>query len=82
MHKPSRFGAIRFAVEYDLHMDVLPGDEPTVLGKHEPTIAKALPHGCTAHYYTGPKYDPITAGEWLMRKHLQTVAGKRCYEKA
>jgi len=31
---------------------------------------------------TGPKYDPITAGEWLMRKHLQTVAGKRCYEKA
>ncbi|KAL3917438.1 MAG: hypothetical protein SGPRY_006403, partial [Prymnesium sp.] len=25
------------------------------------------------------KYSPITAGEHLMRKHLQTVAGKLCY---
>ena len=56
--KPSRFGAIRFAVEYDLHMDVLPGDQPDVLGTVQPEYAAALPGGCTAHYYTGPKYDP------------------------
>ena len=31
---------------------------------------------------TGAKYDPIAAGDWLMRKHMQTVAGKLCYERA
>ena len=31
---------------------------------------------------TGAKYDPILAGDWLMRKHMQTVAGKLCYEKS
>jgi hypothetical protein len=46
VHKPSRFDAIQFAVEYDLQMDVLPGDDP------------ARPEGCTANYYTGPEYDP------------------------
>ena len=46
VHKPSRFEAIRFAVEYDLQMDVLPGDDP------------AMPNGCMANYYTGPEYDP------------------------
>ena len=56
--KPNRFGAVRFAVEYDLHMDVLPGDEPTVLGSTVPEYAKAVPDGCTARYYTGPEYDP------------------------
>ena len=56
--KPTRFGAVRFAVEYDLHMDVLPGDDPVVLGKTEPMYAEALPNGCTAKYYTGPEYDP------------------------
>ena len=30
----------------------------------------------------GAKYEPIAAGEWLMRKHAQTVAGKLCYEAA
>ena len=49
---------MRFAVEYDLHMDVLPGDSAEVLGKTEPAIAKALPRGCTAKFYTGPEYDP------------------------
>jgi len=44
--KPSRFDAVNFAVEYDLEMDVLPGDDP------------AMPAGCKANYYTGPKYDP------------------------
>ena len=44
--KPSRFDAVRFAVEYDLQMDVLPGDDPN------------MPEGCTAGYYTGPEYDP------------------------
>jgi hypothetical protein len=44
--KPSRFEAVKFAVEYDMHMDVLPGDDPS------------MPDGCTAGYYTGPKYDP------------------------
>ena len=39
-------------------MDVLPGDEPEVLGTVQPEYAAALPGGCTAHYYTGPKYDP------------------------
>ena len=29
----------------------------------------------------GAKYEPIAAGEWLMRKHMQTVAGQLCYEK-
>lgn len=29
----------------------------------------------------GAKYEPITAGDWLMTKHMQTVAGKLCYEK-
>mmetsp|Transcript_25739 Transcript_25739/g.54591 ORF Transcript_25739/g.54591 Transcript_25739/m.54591 type:complete len:358 (+) Transcript_25739:39-1112(+) len=27
----------------------------------------------------GAKYEPITAGEHLMKKHLQTVAGQLCY---
>ena len=44
--KPSRFDAVHFAVEYDLQMDTLPGDDPS------------MPDGCTAHYYTGPEYDP------------------------
>ena len=56
--KPSRFGAVRFAVEYDLHMDVLPGDSADILGTTEPTISEALPAGCTAGYYNGPEYDP------------------------
>lgn len=34
---------------------------------------------CTGE--TGSKYAAIKAGEWLMRKHLQTVAGKLCYQK-
>ena len=58
VNKPTRFGAIRFAVEYDLHMDVLPGDDPKVLGKVEPAYAKVLPGGCKANYYVGPRYDP------------------------
>jgi len=29
----------------------------------------------------GAKYAPIAAGDWLMRKHSQTVAGKLCYQK-
>ena len=29
----------------------------------------------------GAKYEPITAGEHLMRKHSATVSGKLCYEK-
>ena len=56
--KPSRHGAVRFAVEYDLHMDVLPGDDATILGHASPEISQALPGGCTAKYYTGPEYDP------------------------
>lgn len=31
---------------------------------------------------TGAKYEAITAGDHLMRKHSATVAGKLCYEKA
>lgn len=38
VRKPSRFGAVRFAVEYDLQMDVLPDEDPD------------LPEGCTAGY--------------------------------
>ena len=29
----------------------------------------------------GPKYEPIGAGAWLMRKHEQTQKGQRCDEK-
>ena len=29
----------------------------------------------------GGKWEPILAGEWLMRKHMQTVAGQLCYQK-
>ena len=29
----------------------------------------------------GAKYEPIVAGAWLMRKHLQTTSGQLCYEK-
>ena len=34
---------------------------------------------CTGE--TGAKYEPIAAGEHLMRKHRATVAGVLCYEK-
>ena len=44
--KPSRFEAVKFGVEYDLQMDVLPGEDPS------------MPNGCRAKYYTGPRYDP------------------------
>ena len=44
--KPSRFGAVRFAVEYDLHMDVLPGDDPDVLGTPMDE-SMHTPHGST-----------------------------------
>ena len=30
----------------------------------------------------GAKYEPIAAGEWLMRKHSQTQQGQLCYRKA
>uniref|UniRef100_A0A7S0Q2W2 DUF5672 domain-containing protein n=1 Tax=Coccolithus braarudii TaxID=221442 RepID=A0A7S0Q2W2_9EUKA len=46
VNKPDRHLAVKFAVEYDLYMDVLPGDDP------------AMPGGCSAKYYTGPKYTP------------------------
>ena len=29
----------------------------------------------------GAKYEPIMAGDWLMRKHMRTVAGQLCYQK-
>jgi len=35
----------------------------------------------TCAIQTPAKYEPIKAGDWLMRKHMQTVAGKLCYEK-
>ena len=46
VRKPSRFDAVKFGVEYDLQMDVLPGEDAS------------MPNGCRANYYTGPKYDP------------------------
>ena len=44
--KPDRHKAARFAIEYDLYMDVLPGDDAS------------MPGGCTAAYHTCAKYDP------------------------
>ncbi len=35
---------------------------------------------CCGGEFGEPKYEPITAGEHLMRKHQQTVAGQLCYE--
>lgn len=52
VRRPSRFEAVEFGVEYDLHMDVLPGEAPQ---GYPP-----LPSGCTANFYTGPKYQPHT----------------------
>jgi len=46
VHKPSRHFAARFGIEYDLYMDVLPGDDPD------------MPEGCTAAFHTCAKYDP------------------------
>ena len=54
--KPSRHQAARFGMEYDLYMDVLPGDDP------------AMPGGCTAAYHTCAKYDP---GQLRKPKHLR-----------
>ena len=44
--KPSRHLAARFGMEYDLYMDVLPGEDPN------------MPDGCRAEYHTCAKYDP------------------------
>ena len=41
--------AVRFAVEYDLHMDVLPGESPEGYPPY--------PDGCTANFYAGQKAD-------------------------
>ena len=42
--KPSRHEAALFGIEYDLHMDHLPGED------------EKYPRGCRAKYYTGPEY--------------------------
>ena len=52
VRKPSRFEAVKFAVEYDMHMDVLPGDDP------------AMPDGCTANYYVGPRRSSNGKPKW------------------
>lgn len=63
VRKPSRFDAVQFAVEYDLHMDVLPGDDP------------AMPDGCTAGYYVGPKTSSNGKPKW---NPMPPPAKRRC----
>lgn len=76
--KPSRHEAIKFAVEYDLYMDILPGDDP------------AMPEGCTANYYTGPKMDrgsrtpkwnpsPKPSETQCERKHFVPLGCHKCW---
>ena len=54
VRKPDRHAAARFAVEYDLRMDTLPGEDPR------------LPLGCRTDYYTG-KPTRYAAQGWLSR---------------
>jgi len=56
VHKPNRHLAARFGMEYDLYMDVLPGEDP------------AMPDGCRAKFHTCAKYDP---GMWRRPPHLR-----------
>merc|ERR1712216_813608 len=74
----SRFEAIRFAVEYDLYMDILPGDRAD------------MPNGCTAGYYMGPRFNPGTlkekwdphpkpAADKCPRPHFVPMACHKCW---
>jgi len=77
VRKPSRFEAVRFAVEYDLHMDVLPGDDP------------AMPDGCTANYYVGPRWSSNGKPKWnpspkpakrqCSREHFVPLGCHKCW---
>eukprot|EP00966_Prymnesium_polylepis_P147245 3401292-Prymnesium_polylepis.1 len=56
VQKPSRHLAARFGMEYDLYMDVLPGEDPS------------MPEGCRAKFHTCAKYDP---GMWRRPPELR-----------